>query len=446
MPPLPFRILVAVSSLLVPRAKRSEWKQEWLAELRHRIEADVTPDVLLHCAAGVLRDAVWVWKTEYKHNGFDPFRVPLRTEAIFLAVIAAICGACGVFSPPTLPYQDPARVVVFQRKIPFMGARLSNVDTRLSKLLAYTGPFEGIANYGVLRSPAPALRVSSNFFDALGVRPALGRPFTDQEPDDSIILADSLWQSRFHRSASAIGQTMQLGTQRYRIVGIMPERFWFLSRQVQFYVPLPDGRKSAGAVARLAPGIPEGCAQAALHKAALRFQPPWYSESLEVAPVLQDSRLGDLLFSFGVAVVSAFLGVGFLILRRHGQPRYWLLLGARIFLILLGFSLANQLLDALNPTRGASSLFQFWIFLLVCVTALWLLVVDHRARCLVCLSKLRMPAPIGVWSSEILDQPATEYVCPEGHGTLYIAETSNNHDYWTVLDDSWKDLFARTEK
>jgi hypothetical protein len=51
-----------------------------------------------------------------------------------------------------------------------------------------------------------------------------------------------------------------------------------------------------------------------------------------------------------------------------------------------------------------------------------------------------------VWSSPILDQPGTEYVCPDGHGMLYIAETRNDTDYWTGLDETWQDLFVHTHR
>ena len=55
-----------------------------------------------------------------------------------------------------------------------------------------------------------------------------------------------------------------------------------------------------------------------------------------------------------------------------------------------------------------------------------------------------MPVRLGSWSSLILDRPATEYVCPAGHGVLFVSEALHDADQWTVLDDSWRDLFAET--
>jgi putative ABC transport system permease protein len=75
----------------------------------------------------------------------------------------------------------------------------------------------------------PALRVSYNFFRALGVRPAVGRDFQPEEelPPNfrKVILADSFWRSRFAADAGIIGRALHINGEPYTVVGVMPDDF-----------------------------------------------------------------------------------------------------------------------------------------------------------------------------------------------------------------------------
>jgi len=72
--------------------------------------------------------------------------------------------------------------------------------------------------------------VTANYFDVLGVRPALGRGFRNGE--DSVegeapvaILGDRLWRQRFAGQASVLDETLDLSGVRYTIVGVAPAGF-----------------------------------------------------------------------------------------------------------------------------------------------------------------------------------------------------------------------------
>src|SRR6185436_6564213 len=74
-----------------------------------------------------------------------------------------------------------------------------------------------------------ALRVSANFFHMLGVKPALGRDFTNAEdtPDGwrVVVLSDGLWRRRFGADPAAIGRVVTMNDRPYTIVGVMPPSF-----------------------------------------------------------------------------------------------------------------------------------------------------------------------------------------------------------------------------
>ncbi len=71
--------------------------------------------------------------------------------------------------------------------------------------------------------------VTANYFEVLGVAPALGRPFNeaDARPDSPgvVLLSDGLWRRRFAADPRVIGTAIDLDGGRYEIVGVMPPHF-----------------------------------------------------------------------------------------------------------------------------------------------------------------------------------------------------------------------------
>jgi putative ABC transport system permease protein len=74
-------------------------------------------------------------------------------------------------------------------------------------------------------------RVTANFFDTLGVRPALGRAFTAAEETVGnhrrVILGHDLWQRRFAGDPNVLGQTILVDAVPHEIVGVAPPGFNF---------------------------------------------------------------------------------------------------------------------------------------------------------------------------------------------------------------------------
>jgi predicted permease len=73
--------------------------------------------------------------------------------------------------------------------------------------------------------------VSGNYFDVLGVRPALGRFFT-QEDDKApgahpvAVITYNCWQKRFGGSADAVGQSMIVNGRSFSIIGVAQQGFY----------------------------------------------------------------------------------------------------------------------------------------------------------------------------------------------------------------------------
>src|SRR5262245_1792789 len=99
-------------------------------------------------------------------------------------------------------------------------------------------------NVGDRAERAPGSIVSANYFDAIGVRPILGRGF---EPDEDVgrnahpvtVISYQMWQNRFHGDPAVIGQTQILNGRPHTIVGVAPQGFYgtFVGYAFQFWVP-----------------------------------------------------------------------------------------------------------------------------------------------------------------------------------------------------------------
>jgi predicted permease len=88
------------------------------------------------------------------------------------------------------------------------------------------------------------MRVSANYFAALGVRPAVGRFFLPEEDGDPtaprvLVLGYGFWQRQFEGSRGAIGRTLAIGDDQYTIIGVAPPGFTGVTNDaVDAWVPL----------------------------------------------------------------------------------------------------------------------------------------------------------------------------------------------------------------
>jgi putative ABC transport system permease protein len=131
--------------------------------------------------------------------------------------------------------------------------------------------------------PAPGCNVSANFFDVLGVNPALGRSFSpeDDQPGAGqvIILSHGFWQRRLGAALSVLGSAIQINGRQYTVIGVMPPRFDY-PVPMEFWIPLaltPAEKAdrsdlSLEALARLRPGEPVSQAQVTLEGLARRLE------------------------------------------------------------------------------------------------------------------------------------------------------------------------------
>jgi predicted permease len=109
------------------------------------------------------------------------------------------------------------------------------------------------------------LWVTDGVLSMLGAQPMLGRVFsrTDAAPStpETVMLTSGYWRSKFGADSSAIGRTLLVDSVKREIIGVLPDTFRFLDRDVSLVVPYRFDRSkvflgqfSYSAIARLKPG------------------------------------------------------------------------------------------------------------------------------------------------------------------------------------------------
>ena len=87
--------------------------------------------------------------------------------------------------------------------------------------------------------------VSANYFDAIGVRPILGRSFAANEDQGRnahpvMVVGYEFWQQRYKGDPEIVGKAQRLNGVVHTIIGVAPEGFYgtFVGWKMQFWVPV----------------------------------------------------------------------------------------------------------------------------------------------------------------------------------------------------------------
>ncbi|HEX9885071.1 MAG TPA: ABC transporter permease [Longimicrobiales bacterium] len=219
--------------------------------------------------------------------------------ALGIGANTAIFSAVNAYFFRPLPFGDADRLVMLYETNPEFGwdygtAAPANVLDWREQVDA----FEDIAIYTEFVSPATHIRdgepellhvnsVSGNFFDVMGVRPALGEGLTWENTwqgnDGVVVLSHGLWVSHFGADPGVVGRTLEFGATTVEIVGVMPEGFAFPNDRIQLWTPWgwpPENREEVWfrrahwvrPIARLAPGVTPAEADAQLQVVVGRLQ------------------------------------------------------------------------------------------------------------------------------------------------------------------------------
>jgi putative ABC transport system permease protein len=288
-------------------------------------------------------------------------RSPGVSTTIILLMALTIGAASSVFSVVNavllkpLPFREPDRLMMLwearpQRNIErnvvsgheFPAWNEANRTFEGMAAIAYSG---GVTLTGAGEPKSlTGVRVTSAFFDVMGVPLMLGRGFVPQEdvPGNGqvVVMNERLWRDRFNADRAVIGRRILLDGRPFEVVGVLAEAFSFprmvLGAQVDYWAPIAEpireyrGRHYLSVVGRLRPGVSIDAARADMARVArdLTTEFPQLNRGHEARVVpLQ----GDLV--------------------RDSRALLLLLMGAVSCLLLIGCSNIASLLLARGLTR-----------------------------------------------------------------------------------------------
>jgi len=240
-----------------------------------------------------VRDLSYGVRLLRKAPGFSAAAIAIIALGIG-AVTAIFSVVYGVALKP-LPFREPDRLVnIYSTGATIGFARMSVNGADHRDWLASNHVFEDIAlyrnlaNFNLTGAGDPerllAARISANLLPVLGVSPAIGRGFTEEEDEIGnervVLLSDALWRRRFAADPAIVGKAITLSGVPHVVVGVMGPDFQYPAREFQAWTPnaISPGeltRKVRGnnnlAVARLKPGVTLEEAQTEMSAIAARI-------------------------------------------------------------------------------------------------------------------------------------------------------------------------------
>ncbi len=237
--------------------------------------------------------------------------IAVMTLALGIGATTAIFTVVNAVLLRPLPYFEPERIMALSPN--FAGNRFSNASE--SKFVFWreqSQSFDGVAatsgigaggNLSGGNEPefVSGVRASVDFFRVLGVHPAIGRDFTQQEDSPSgervTILTDGLWRRRFGGDRALLGRTVAINSKDYTVVGVMPPGFRY-GQNVDLLVPMrtnPASREEGHnytVLARIKPDVSQAQAAADMQIVFERFKDAYpkmlwrQEEGIRVEPYL----------------------------------------------------------------------------------------------------------------------------------------------------------------
>jgi predicted permease len=200
----------------------------------------------------VWQDARHGWRSLWKSPGFTV--VAILTLTLGIGVNTALFTIVhGVLLNP-LPFSRPERLVSLWEKNVIDEGQFNVVSggvfgdwqkqAKSFEQMALVG--EDTANLsgdgGSLPESIGTRQCSFNLMTILGVQPAMGRFFTEEDDRPgataTVVLTNGLWKRRYGSDPSMVGKTILLDGRKYTVIGVLPSWFDYPDTRVQLWLPV----------------------------------------------------------------------------------------------------------------------------------------------------------------------------------------------------------------
>jgi hypothetical protein len=236
----------------------------------------------------LLRDLRYAFRTLRRNPGFSLFAILIA--GLGVGASTTVFSVVNTLLLRPLPFEKPSELVwIANRDLPDLSGQTTQVgyllDLResaqaLSAVAGYFA-FYGVGDNLLSGRGEPerlsGVPVSENFFDVLGVKPLLGRPFNAQESawngPKAVMLSHALWERRFNRDPTTVGTSLVINGTPHTVVGVLPASFDFATvfapgGRFDLFLPFPltpetnRWGNTMAMIGRLKPGATAARAQA----------------------------------------------------------------------------------------------------------------------------------------------------------------------------------------
>jgi predicted permease len=220
------------------------------------------------------RDAGYGLRQIRRNRGFSS--IAIATLALGIGGMTAMFSAFDTILIRPLPYADADRLVMVFDNLDRKGGKSAPApaewlawrrDNTVFSDIALTQATSATLSGDAEPEQVPARKTSASLWSVLGVKPMIGRVFTEEEDEKSVrvaVISHGLWQRRYGGSPDVVGRNISVNDEAYEVIGVMPPEFYFMpARDIAIWMPSsfpPWMRKNfswhdADVVARLKPGV-----------------------------------------------------------------------------------------------------------------------------------------------------------------------------------------------
>lgn len=177
--------------------------------------------------------------------------VAIGTLALGIGGITAMFSAVDAVLIRPLPYAHADRLVMIwldmnnENRSGFMPTPAEWLEWRRLNTVftdtALTQPADATLSGDSEPEQVPARKATWNLWSVLGVKPLIGRVFTEEEDEKGVrvaVISYGLWQRRYGGSPDIVGRKITVNDNPYEVIGVMPREFYFMpARDIAIWLP-----------------------------------------------------------------------------------------------------------------------------------------------------------------------------------------------------------------
>jgi predicted permease len=191
----------------------------------------------------LLQDLKYTFRTLGRDRGFT--LIAILILALGIGANVAVFSVVNTLLLRPLPFPNAHELVWIAPPPSKCGLSCATYSTdAYDEFRAYSRSYQDVTGYFAFSSPgnlslstsgapipATSIDVIANFFQVLGVQPAMGRSFTQEDARNGappvVLLTDAWWRRQFAADPAIVGKAFDMNGRQTTVIGVLPRSFDF---------------------------------------------------------------------------------------------------------------------------------------------------------------------------------------------------------------------------